>query len=239
MLVYLLTFANNKKYVGQTTRMISTRIKCHEASVRGGSLLPVHCAWRKYGTPEVEILGEFVDQASLNEAEIASIASCNSLSPLGYNLGFGGETAPSRHPDVAAKIAAKATGRKAPKHVKEAARKRMIGNRSDPEYMAKVTTGTVEYWTPERRAERAEASRQRATGVRFSDERRAKISESMRNPSAETRRRMSEAAKRRVRPPRTAETNKRLSEAVARSWQNPEVAARRVAAIKQAWRSKS
>lgn len=236
MLVYLLIFANGKKYVGQTTRMISTRIKCHEASAQAGSLLPVHCAWRKHGAPRVEILGEFLDQAALNEAEIAYIANCNTLSPFGYNLGFGGETAPSKNPDVAAKIAARATGRKAPNHVKEAARERMIGNRSDPEYMAKVATGTVEYWTPERRAERAEVSRQRATGVRFSDERRAKISASMRNPSAETRQRMSEAAKRRVRPPRSDETKKRMAEATSRSWKNPEIAARRIAGLKRAWR---
>jgi hypothetical protein len=57
-------------------------------------------------------------------------------------------------------------------------------SKSEMEEAKKDGALTVEYWTPERRAERAEASRQRATGVRFSDERRAKISESMRNPSA-------------------------------------------------------
>lgn len=239
MILYKLTFKSGKIYIGQTQRTMKLRMQQHSNNAKYGSPLAIHAAWRKYGEPQCEIIGEFKDADELHAAEIAAIKESNCLSPDGYNLGFGGETAPSKNPDVAAKIAAKATGRKAPVHVREAARQQMLKRQSDPIYMAKVREGQRAYWTPERRAQRAEESRARATGVKFTEERRAKIGAAIRNPSAETRAKMSASAKARGIYQRTPETCAKLSSAVAASWQDPEIRERRSRAIRDAKRKQS
>ena len=110
-IIYKLLFASGKAYIGQTVRTMNTRIAQHKRSVRSGSLLPVHCAWRKYGEPAISLIAEFDTQEELHAAEKAAIIALGTLAPQGYNVAYGGETAPSKNPDVAAKISAKAAGR--------------------------------------------------------------------------------------------------------------------------------
>lgn len=235
MLLYKLCFSSGKNYIGQTQRTMKVRMLQHERSVNGGSQLAVHCAWRKHGKPVVELIGEFDCAADLHAAEIAAIASHGTLSPFGYNIGYGGETAPSKNPEVAAKIAAKARGRKCmtPEHKANSA-KAMRERMADPEYVENVLKAQEAYWTPERRAEQAEIARARSTGVKFTDERRANIAKSKQNLSAETRAKMSASAKQRKRLPFSDEHCANISQSVAKSWADETIRSKRSAAIKVA-----
>lgn len=239
MILYKLTFKSGKNYIGQTQRTMKLRMQQHSNNAKYGSPLAVHAAWRKYGEPECEIIGEFENADELHAAEIAAIKEFNCLSPNGYNLGFGGETAPSKNPEVAKKIAAKATGRKLTPE-QRAVRSEMMRKRWEDEgYRARMAEKLRNGWTPERRAQRAEESRARATGVKFTDERRARIGAAIRNPSTETRAKMSASAKARGAQHSFApETRAKLASAVAASWQDPEIRDRRSRAIREAKRKR-
>jgi hypothetical protein len=230
MLVYLLTFAGGKKYVGQTTRRLKTRLCAHRNYASYGSNLPVHCAWRKYGEPSVVILGRFDGAEELNRAEIGFIAAFNTISPGGYNVSRGGDTAPSTEPSVAAKISAKARGRKVSDDVKARLATSSRELWRDPEYAQKVSDGLKATWTDERRQEVAERSRRHMTGRKHSPETIEKLRNRVISP--ETRAKMSEAAKRRVCKPRSAETCAKISANTKLAWQDAQVTERRLAAIR-------
>jgi group I intron endonuclease len=232
VLIYLLTFKNGKRYVGQTVRSLPVRVSQHRRMVKYGSQLAVHCAWRKHGEPEIEVLGEYGDMDSLHAAEKDFIASLNTLSPHGYNIGYGGETAPSKSPEVAAKIAAKAKGRGHTDTAREQIADSMRDRWDDPEYRKKVSAGLRAAVTPERRAQMAELTRARMTGRAHSEETKAKLRR--RKFSEETRRKMSEAAKARKREPHSEETKRKMSANTKAAWLDPELTARRVAAIRAA-----
>lgn len=241
MIVYKLTFLNGKAYIGQTVRMLDVRLAQHAQAAAAGSLLPVHCAWRKHGAPAVEVLSEHSDLAALHVAEIAAIARCGTIAPGGYNVGYGGETAPSKNPEVAAKIAAKATGRAHSDDTRTRIAAAMGELWADPTYREKVAAGVDRAWTAERRAAvGVRANRmwddRRAHGWKVSDETRAKVSAAMSNPSEDTRRRMSESAKARVRTPRSESTRAKTAASIARSWQDPEIRQRRADAIREGHR---
>lgn len=157
--LYLFTFDNGKRYVGQTVRALSTRLNAHRTAANRGSDLPVHAAWRKHGEPAVDVLGWFDTHEELHRAEISAIAILGTQSPGGYNVSVGGDTAPSRNPEVAKKIAAKATGRKIAdtSSISEAVRRRW----KDPEGRAKMVEGARKAWTEEMRAAAGDRSRQR------------------------------------------------------------------------------
>lgn len=234
MILYKLTFESGKSYVGQTSRDLGTRLGAHRNAALAGSALAVHCAWRKHGEPIVEVLSAHETMDELHAAEIAAIQSCGTLSPGGYNLGLGGETAPSKNPDVAAKIAAKARGRKVSVDRKAAMSAATKRRWEDPEYRESLAATLATTWTPERRAAAAERARQRFTGHTASDETRAKISAANINPSADTRAKMSASAKARgVQHAFTPETCVKISAHVTASWQDPDILAKRSAAIRE------
>lgn len=240
MILYKLSFTSGKSYIGQTQRTVKVRMQQHLRSVNSGSQLAVHCAWRKHGEPVIEVIGKYNSAADLHAAEIAAIADFGTISPNGYNLGFGGETAPSKNPEVALKIAAKAKGRKQHSdEQKEIWRVQMAERMADPEYRQKMNDAVKASWTPERRAEVAEKSRKNATGVTFTEERKRKIGEANSNPSLATREKMSASAKKRgLNHSFTGETRKKISAHVTASWANPEIRAKRSAAIRAAFEKK-
>ncbi len=93
-LIYLLTFPNGKKYVGQTKGTMERRLAQHKNNAqqhRKNELL--YNAWRKHGMPQVLILAE-LPIAELNEAERSMITALATLEPNGYNLTSGGDSAP-------------------------------------------------------------------------------------------------------------------------------------------------
>lgn len=234
MHLYLLKFSSGKCYIGQTQRGMKVRMQHHRNQAANGSHLAVHCAWRKYGEPDISVIGLFPDVAALHAAEIAAIASYATLAPHGYNIGHGGETAPSKNPDVAAKISAKAKGRKQHSEEFKAARSRAMAQRmADPAYREKMRLANEAYWTEERRVAQAEKSRDMATGVKFSAARRANIGTANRNPSQGTRLKMSAAAKARgLNNHFTEASREKLAKATSTTWQNPEIRAKRSAAIR-------
>jgi group I intron endonuclease len=232
MLIYLFTFNNGKRYVGQTVRSLPVRVSQHRRMVKYGSLLPVHCAWRKHGEPRIEVLGEYVDMNDLHVAERGYIASLGTLSPHGYNVGFGGETAPSKSPDVAAKIAAKAKGRGHSDEAKAKITAALKGRWNDPDYRERVSAGIKAAMTDERRAAMSVSRKGRGKGRIVSEATKAKLRG--RIVTAETRAKMSAAAKHRERSPFTAETREKIADNTRAAWQDEGITKRRIAAIRTA-----
>lgn len=233
--LYQLTFSNGKVYIGQTVRSMNVRIAQHRTAANRGSNLPVHNAWRKYGEPSVFVLLECDCIEQLHQAEIDMIRDCGSLVPNGYNLGLGGETAPSKTPEVAAKIAAKAKGRKIAdtSSMSEAVR---LNWQSD-EYRKKVSDGLKASWNDKRRkavSERFKSmwAKRKQDGWMVSDDTRDKLIK--RTFSEETRAKMSAAAKSRKDRKHSPETRAKIAAATKRAWQDEDITDRRVSAIRQA-----
>lgn len=236
--LYKLTFSSGKCYIGQTVRKMISRITQHRQSVRTGSMLPVHCAWRIYGEPFVEVIGEFETSDQLHAAEIAAIKNHNTLSPFGYNLGAGGETAPSKNSEVAKKISVKAKGRKHSDTVIAAMSANSKQRWENQEYRDKVLNAVKASWTPERRLARSEKSKtlwanRKINGWEVSESTKEKMRQ--REFSEDHRAKMSAAAKARVRVKVTENTRNKLSETAKTAWNNPEITAKRTASIRAAW----
>lgn len=233
--LYKLTFCNGKSYIGQTVRTMKKRMTQHRYTAKGGSLLAVHCAWRKHGEPTVEVIGEYEDQDDLHAAEIAAIRDMNTRIPNGYNLSYGGETAPSRAPEVASKIGLKSRGRKQNPAVKSAASLKMW---QDDEYRERNTAAVRKAWENEglRKAasERFKAmwAKRKADGWVMPEETREKMAKKL--VSEESRAKMSAAARARKRAPMAPETRAKMSAATKAAWQNAELTERRIAAIRAA-----
>lgn len=232
-ILYKLTFDSGKLYIGQTTRPLKTRMTAHRQAAKRGSSLPVHCAWRVHGEPLIEVIGSYETHDELHAAEVDAIRAMNTISPNGYNVTIGGDTAPSKNPVVAAKIAKKAVGRLHTEEVKEGLSDALRARWEDPEYRAKVSAGLKAGWTPERRAAAAARASARV-GEKRSEETKAKL----RGPkSDETRRKMSAAAKGKViseatrqkmsvansapRGPHSEERKRNLAAASKAAWQDP------------------
>lgn len=218
--LYRLTFSSGKVYIGQTSRPLKVRISTHRAAARRGSSLPVHCAWRAHGEPEVDVLGVFETQDELNAAERATIAALNTLAPNGYNISRGGDMAPSTNPEVAAKIAAKAKGRK---HKDTTAWAESTAEKwKSDDYRRKVLEGVARSWTPEARATRgavikAAWARRKAAGWTMPEETKEKLRKKV--ISEETRAKMSESARKRKREPVSEATRQKHSERMKQLWQ--------------------
>lgn len=239
--LYKLTFSSGKCYIGQTTRKMITRISQHRQSARTGSSLAVHCAWRMHGEPVIAVLGEFDSQESLHKAEIAAIKSHGTLTPYGYNVSIGGDTAPSKRREVAEKIGKKSLGRKHSEGVKAAMSEASKAHWLSQEYRDKVSSALKEVWTPERRAERSKLSKaawekRKASGWVVPESTKEKLRTKV--VSDETKAKMSAAAKVKPKKPRSAETRLKLSDALKTSWQDSEARARRSASISEALKAK-
>jgi len=241
--IYKLTFASGKSYIGQTTRKLQTRITQHKNSTYAGSMLAVHCAWRLYGDPiSIEAIGTFDSQEELNEAERQAIVAQKTMSPDGYNVAVGGETAPSKSPEVAAKISAKAKGRKHSENTKERLAKETAKRWEDPEYvqrmkeMAKAVTNSPEYKEAASQRMKERWAKKKADGWTMPEETKAKMRGKVR--SEETRMKMSKSAKLRKREPFSEDTKKKMSENAKNQAADLEFLERRAAAISAAMNKK-
>ena len=236
--LYKLTFASGKSYIGQTIRTMKIRLAQHKRSAMNDSQYPVHCAWRKYGEPIVEIIGEYESDSDLNLAEISAISTYGTLSPDGYNVAYGGHIAPSKNPEVRAKMSAKLTGRIQGQSELDAKSDAAKLNWADEEYRAKVSIGLKATWTDEKRlaaSKRINAmwEKRKAEGWTMSESHRDKLRTKVVSDVA--RKNMSDAAKGKPKAKRSSETKAKLSESTKKAWQNKEVVERRVEAIKAAW----
>ena len=104
--LYSLEFPNGKRYIGMSTHGTQRRWKGHCAAARGGLNRPVNEAIRKYGAENVVVRTLVVGTLDyIKELEIKAIAAFQTTDRAhGYNLGLGGETAPTSNPEVAAKV---------------------------------------------------------------------------------------------------------------------------------------
>lgn len=234
-ILYMLTFQNGKIYIGQTVRTMQTRFAQHRQSSRNGSKLPVHSAWRVHGEPAVNVLAEFGSHEELNAAEIATINALNALCPNGYNLGHGGETAPSKNPDVGRNISLAAIGRKYADTT--AWVKASTEQWKDESYRDKVSEGLKKSWTDEKREAASKRSLARwekrtAEGWTMPESQKQRMKSKV--VSSESRAKMSASAKSRARTPFSDETKAKLSEATKDAWANRDNS-KRVESIKAAW----
>jgi hypothetical protein len=234
-ILYKLVFSSGKAYIGQTSRNMNIRIAQHKRSVKSDSQLAVHCAWRKYGEPAITVAAEFETQAELHAAEKVAIIALGTLAPQGYNVAYGGETAPSKNPDVAAKISAKATGRKyadVSSWVKAS-----IELWKNQDYRKKVTESLKATWTDEMRLARSMQTKlawkeRIKSGYVMPESTKQKLADYKRTP--ETRAKMSQAAKERTRPARDESTKQKISGKTTSSWQDPVIRAKRLASMQLA-----
>lgn len=197
-ILYKLTFSNGKIYIGQTTRTLKIRILQHQRSAKSGSKLPVHEAWKKLGTPDIDILGEFEAEWQLDMAEIKAICEQNTIVPNGYNLALGGNTAPSKNKSVAQKISAKATGRKYNDERRQKSREITSALWDDPEYREKVQKGLKNSWDKSKRDKRSNVMTKiwedrKRDGWEMSDTQKDKLRNKI--VSEQSRKKMSESAK--------------------------------------------
>lgn len=234
--LYKLTFKSGKCYIGQTTRKMRTRFTQHRADANRGSKLPVHCAWRAHGEPDLQVIGSYDSHEELHQAEIEAIASHNTLAPNGYNVGFGGETSPAKNPDVAKKIAERAKGRK---HSETSTWSNAVKTRwEDEESRDRMLNGMRASWDNEERrkaaSERIKAmwAKRREEGWSMPESTKQKLAE--RKVSDETKAKMSAAAKGKKKAPRSEKTRAKLAEATAKAWKDPEASNARAEAIRTA-----
>jgi group I intron endonuclease len=106
MLVYKWTnIKNGKVYVGQTTQTLKQRVRNHVNNAAAGSMLPIHCAIRKYGLSSftIEEIAKTDTLDGLNALEVHYIELLSCQVPLGYNLNGGGHNH-NQHPETRAKI---------------------------------------------------------------------------------------------------------------------------------------
>lgn len=236
--LYKLTFTSGKSYIGQTRRSMKARIDQHRNVANRGSKLAVHCAWRQYGDPSIEVLGEFACPDALHKAEIDAIQSHGTLSPNGYNISVGGDTAPSLMPEVAAKISKACKGRKHSEEKRKADSDKMKAKWQDPEYREKLDKSVRASWTPERRSAAAERARARFSGRMHTEESKEKMREAKKNISPETRERMRLAQLGKKRGTRSDETKLKMSNSQKAAAMDKAMLARRGAAISGALQAK-
>lgn len=218
--LYCLDFLNGKKYVGLTNDPIK-RFRSHVFFAKTGNL-PVHCAIRKHGCPQLRVLCAG-DKAYIAALEVAVIAALRTReSKFGYNVSLGGELSPSLVPEIAARAGITKRGR-----------------RFSAEHRAKIGRANAGRTpTPETREKLRAASKGNSNmvGRSLSAETRAKISAANkgrprphkgRAPSAETRAKMRAAkmgntyAKGIIRTP-----EERLKNSIAHKGKKPSAEAR-------------
>lgn len=124
-ILYQLTFANGKRYIGITTRTLQARLKGHACYANNGSNTLVHRTWRKYGAPSAMVLA-VVENEDLPGLEIKAIQVFNTLAPNGCNLSYGGDISPMVNPDVA-------------KRSSESGRAARIGGKHTDAHKAKIS----------------------------------------------------------------------------------------------------
>ncbi len=94
MLVYRMTFPNNKVYIGITIGKLDARMRGHRYSARHGHKYPVSCAIRKYGWLNIKI--DVIDNADsrkelyIKERHYISEYNSNNRN-FGYNCTEGGD----------------------------------------------------------------------------------------------------------------------------------------------------
>ena len=197
-ILYQLTFANGKKYIGITeSEYLSRRLGQHRYQARRGSKLPIHLAWSKYGEPNAQILQRLSGDA-LYQAEIDAIKNYCTIAPYGYNLLGGGQKSPALNKEVAKKIS-QAQKKRYEDPAQRQAASLMMRNRSQ-ETRKKISVALTGKNLTEQTKEKI---RKANIGKKADETTRAKMSKSHtgKKYSEETLERMRIAARKRMQSP--------------------------------------
>lgn len=197
-ILYQLTFANGKKYIGITeSEYLSRRLGQHRYQARRGSKLPIYLAWIKHGEPSAEILKRFSGD-DLYQAEIDAIKRYCTIAPNGYNLLDGGQKSPALNKEVAAKISQATKKRFSDPAQRQAISLRMRNQSAETRKKISVAL-TGKYLTEQAK----EKIRQANIGKKADEATRAKMSKSHtgKKYSEETLERMRIAARQRMKSP--------------------------------------
>jgi group I intron endonuclease len=218
---------NGKQYVGQTTSGAEKRWYKHQRDACTGRGRLLAMAIRKYGVENfrMEVADTATSLEDLNVKEIALIAGLNSRSPHGYNLMEGGSNGKHseetlakmrgrvRSPEARAKMRLAKLGTQPSPQAREAARLVNQTRQKTPQEIGGTRKSNQErVWTSEMREkaslaqrghkrspESVEKTRRAHLGKKLSPEHIEKTRQANlgRKPTAETRSKMSEAARRR------------------------------------------
>lgn len=194
--LYKMTFPNGKVYVG-ITNDFARRMRAHKsASLKYQQ--PVCRAIAKHGwsniSREIIVIGPY---HYIRQLESSAIVIFNARIPDGYNVGEGGEFAPSLAPEVRAKISKANAGKKVTPERRAQHAEIMRLKWQDPEYRAKTIAATL----GNRRSDETKKKQSVARlGIKFSDEHRAKLSAARKGKithhwSEESRKKASESRK--------------------------------------------
>lgn len=197
-ILYKLTFASGKLYIGVTeSKSMTRRLAQHRYKAKQGSKLPVHLAWIKHGEPEVEIL-QRTEGDALYQAEIDAIKQHGTITPNGYNLLGGGQKSPALNKSVAEKIR-KATIERY-KNPEERAKASLMQKNRSQEVRKKISEALTGKKISE---DTKQKLREANLGNKHSAETKAKMSQSHKGKeySEETLERMGLAARKRMQSP--------------------------------------
>lgn len=197
-ILYRLTFANGKRYIGISERdTVSVRLSQHRYMSKNGSKLPVHCAWRKHGEPACEVLAHFCEE-NLYAAEIAAIREQNTLVPSGYNILEGGQKSPALNESVKKKISAAAIERY--KNPEEREKSSLLAKNRSRETREKISNSLTGKRLSDSTKEKIRIAN---IGKKHKEETKAKMSNSHKGKkySEETIENMRRAAKKRMESP--------------------------------------
>ena len=197
-ILYKLTFASGKLYIGVTeSESMTRRLAQHRYKAKQGSKLPVHLAWIKHGEPEVKIL-QRIEGDALYQAEIDAIKQYGTITPNGYNLLDGGQKSPALNKDVAKKISEATIERY--KNPEERAKASLIQKNRSHEVRKKISEALTGKKISESTKQKI---RDFNTGKKHSEETKTKMSQSHKGKkySEETLERMRIAARKRMQSP--------------------------------------
>lgn len=215
--VYLITNSvTGKKYVGQTTKSIQTRLRQHEQLQ--GKCPALESAIKKYGREAFSILplAQAQTQVELNSEEGYWIETFRTVSPGGYNLRGGGGQIGAMHAETKEKLrVASSTDER---------REFLRGLRKRPEVLARYAESSRENW--ESKQEKMAAGRARPE-VQL--RRKESVRKAWKDPELLDRQRLhlAEIAQR-------PEVKEARSEALRRLWSDPEHSQQRGANISSA-----
>ena len=183
--------STNKNYIGQSKKNEpDSRYNRHlNQAFKENSKCSIHSAIRKYGKENFELFKECncETQEELDTKEDEIITKYNSMIyDNGYNMVRGGK---GRAPDFHHKEEHK-------KKMSEFMKNRPVSDETK-EKIRKARTGTKCNWSEETRAKVSQLSKEKATGVIFTEERKKKIGEKSKGRifSEESKKKMSEHRK--------------------------------------------
>jgi hypothetical protein len=157
--IYLLTFANGLRYVGQT-KCLSRRLQRHRGAAVKGANVPVSRAWAEQGEPTCSIVYECDDQ-DLDLLERKAINEFGTLAPRGLNRNTGGKKGATACSETRALKSAANSRRYLDPAMRDLARESTLARFADAAERQRLSDSLRQrYEDPRARAVTAEAMRQ-------------------------------------------------------------------------------